>query len=123
MSFTAQLAIAFVAISQFAFLMMEMMFWDDPLGYRVFGTRHENAFPSKQLAATLGLFGSLLAVGLVWTLVPIGLRGYCQLVATFFLICIALIGIVGGKKISKRLYWLHVTPATLALFIIWTISN
>ncbi|MBE7422431.1 MAG: DUF1304 family protein [Zoogloeaceae bacterium] len=51
MDMAANIAVALVALLHLYFLMLEIFFWDKPLGRRAFGLTPEFAAASKALAA------------------------------------------------------------------------
>ena len=60
--------IVIIAFQHIAFLVLEIFYWDKPLGRRVFGHSKESAEVSKTLAANQGLYNGFLAAGLIWAL-------------------------------------------------------
>jgi hypothetical protein len=56
----------FVAISHIGFLVLEMFFWDHPLGRKIFNMTPEASASSRVLAANQGLYNGFLAAGLAW---------------------------------------------------------
>ena len=68
MTTAANIAVALVALLHLYFLVLEMFFWDKPLGRRAFGLTPEFAAASKSLAANQGLYNGFLVAGLVWGL-------------------------------------------------------
>ena len=52
MTIAANIAVALVALLHLYFLVLEMFFWDKPLGRRTFGLTPEFAKASKGLAAS-----------------------------------------------------------------------
>jgi putative membrane protein len=54
MQIAANIAVGLVALLHFYFLVLEMFFWDKPLGLRAFGLAPEFAAASKSLAANQG---------------------------------------------------------------------
>lgn len=119
MTILAQLAIGVVALAHFGFLALEMFFWDKPLGMRIFGTTPELAKDSKVLAANQGLYNGFLAVGLVWSLVPIGAPDAAKAIATFFLLCVVVAGVFGAMTVSMRILRVQALPAVVALGLVW----
>ena len=51
MGIASDMAVALVALLHLYFLVLEMFFWDKPLGRRAFGLTPEFATASKNLAA------------------------------------------------------------------------
>ena len=113
MHLTAQILIGLVALLHLYFLVLEMFFWAQPLGRRVFNLTPEFALQSKALAANQGLYNGFLAAGLVWGLVEGGHLGFH--IELFFLACVILAGIYGAATVNKRIFFFQALPALLAL--------
>jgi len=58
---TANVLIGLVALSHVGFLVLEMFFWDHPIGRRIFGMTPEVSASSAVLAANQGLYNGFLA--------------------------------------------------------------
>ena len=84
-STVAQIAVALVALLHLYFLVLEMFYWERPLGLRIFGLTPEFAKASRALAANQGLYNGFLAAGLVWGL-SLGSTG--DSIKIFFLGCV-----------------------------------
>jgi len=112
MSLAASILIGVVAALHVYFLVLEMVFWDRPLGRRVFGLTPEFAAESKVLAANQGLYNGFLAAGLVWSLL-LGDAGTA--IALFFLGCVIVAGIFGAMTVNRKILWVQAAPAALAL--------
>lgn len=112
MSLAAAILIGVVAALHVYFLVLEMVFWDRPLGRRVFGLTAEFAAESKALAANQGLYNGFLAAGLVWSLL-LGTAGVA--IAVFFLSCVIVAGIFGAMTVSRAILWVQAAPAAVAL--------
>jgi putative membrane protein len=106
----ANLLIGFVALSHVGFLVLEMMFWDHPVGRRIFGMTREQSASSRTLAANQGLYNGFLAAGLVW-----GLAANRFDVKIFFLACVAIAGLYGGITAKRSILVTQALPAVLAL--------
>ena len=65
----ALLLVFLVALSHAGFLVLEMFYWNHPIGYRLFGTTPEFAASTAVLAANQGLYNGFLAAGLFWGLI------------------------------------------------------
>ena len=116
MSLAARILIGVVAALHAYFLVLEMVFWDKPLGRRVFGLSREFAAESKALAANQGLYNGFLAAGLIW-----GLLSGDAAIATFFLACVIAAGVFGAATVSRKILWVQAAPATIALaFVLLT---
>src|SRR5689334_13666319 len=115
MRIIALLLVAIVALSHVGFLVLEMFYWDDPIGYRVFGTTPEFAASSKVLAANQGLYNGFLAAGLLWGLIS-GRRD----VQAFFLLCVMVAGVYGGLTAKMSILYVQGAPALAALLAVLT---
>ncbi len=118
MSTIALVLVAVVAGLHLSFCVLEMLFWEHPVGCRVFGHSVERARRTRVLAANQGLYNGFLAAGLVWGLLP-GSPG--QPVLLFFLGCVLLAGIFGAITASHKILWLQALPAAIALIaVVWS---
>ncbi|NOQ93586.1 MAG: DUF1304 family protein [Methylophaga sp.] len=112
--FTSSL-IAIIALLHGYFLVLEMFFWDKPLGRKTFKLTVNYAKASKTLAANQGLYNGFLAAGLVWGLL-LGNAGTAILL--FFLSCIVIAGIFGGITVNKRIFFIQAVPAIISLSLL-----
>lgn len=113
MNTLAQLLVGLVAAIHFYIVVLEAFLWRKPLGMKVFRTDPEFAARSATLAANQGLYNGFLAVGLVWGLIaqdPVGFQ-----FKVFFLLCVAVAGVVGAATVSKRILFVQTVPALAAL--------
>jgi len=110
MALIATLLTAFVALSHVGFMVLEMVFWDRPLGRKIFKMTPEVSASSKVLAANQGLYNGFLAAGLVW-----GLWSGREDVKLFFLACVILAGIFGAVTAKASILFTQALPAILAL--------
>ena len=108
-------ATAAVALLHAYFLVLEMFFWDKPLGRRVFGLTPEFAQESKTLAANQGLYNGFLAAGLFWG-VAHGAAGLS--IKAFFLGCVVVAGVFGGITANGRIFWVQAVPGAMALALV-----
>jgi putative membrane protein len=111
----ANFLVVLVAAEHFAFLALEMFFWQQPLGMRVFHTTPEFAAQSAALAANQGLYNGFLAAGLLWSLVD-GARGFA--LKLFFLGCVIVAGVYGGLSAIPSILYVQGAPAALALLLV-----
>lgn len=116
MNIAAQILIAVVALLHLYFLALEMFFWDQPLGRKVFKLTPEFAAASKMLAANQGLYNGFLAAGLIWSLILGGREGFH--VAIFFLACVIVAGVYGALTVNKRIFFFQALPALVALAVL-----
>ncbi|MCU0976559.1 MAG: DUF1304 domain-containing protein [Steroidobacteraceae bacterium] len=99
-----------VAISHLGFLVLEMFFWDHPVGRRIFSMTPEVSASSAVLAMNQGLYNGFLAAGLVW-----GLWSRRTDVKFFFLGCVIVAGVFGAMTAKATLLFTQGLPAALAL--------
>jgi putative membrane protein len=115
MTIAANIAVALVALLHLYFLVLEMFFWDKPLGRRAFGLTPEFAKASKGLAANQGLYNGFLVAGLVWG-IWLGAAG--GPVKTFFLGCVIVAGVFGALTASRKILWVQALPGAVALGLV-----
>jgi len=120
MKILAQILTAFVAIEHLYILWMEMFAWETK-GRKVFkdALAAELFTPTKGLAANQGLYNGFLSAGLIWSFL-IADEAWQSHVALFFLSCVAVAGIFGAFRSSRRIFFVQALPAILAL-IAWLI--
>ena len=99
-----------VALSHLGILVLEMFFWDHPLGRRIFGMTPEVSASSAVLAANQGLYNGFLAAGLLWALWAD--RGDLKI---FFLACVVVAGLFGGMTAKTSILFTQALPAAIAL--------
>ena len=115
MTIAADIAVALVALLHLYFLVLEMFFWDKPLGRRTFGLTPEFAKASKGLAANQGLYNGFLVAGLVWG-IWLGAAG--GPVKIFFLGCVIVAGVFGALTASRKILWVQALPGAVALGLV-----
>ena len=113
MRIIAALLVAIVALSHIGLLVLEIFYWDDPLGHQVFGTTPEVAASSRVLAANQGLYNGFLAAGLLW-----GLFSGRRDVKAFFLLCVVVAGVYGGLTAKMSILYVQAVPALAALLAV-----
>ncbi len=113
MRMIALLLTAFVALSHVGIMVLEMFYWDHPLGRQIFNMTPEVSASSAILAANQGLYNGFLAAGLIWGLVA-GRRD----VKVFFLACVIAAGVYGGLTAKTTILYTQGAPALLALLAV-----
>jgi len=111
----ANAVVGLVAVLHLFFLVLEMFFWNKPLGRRVFGLTPEFAQASAALAANQGLYNGFLAAGLFWGL-SLGPAGYG--IKVFFLGCVIVAGVFGAITVNRRILWVQALPGAVALTLV-----
>ncbi|VAW00445.1 Protein of unknown function DUF1304 [hydrothermal vent metagenome] len=114
----AAVMVVIVALLHFAFLVLEMFYWDHPIGNEIFSTTPEIARNSATLAANQGLYNGFLAVGLLW-----GLFSGKREVILFFLGCVIVAGVFGAATASITILFLQAVPALIAAIFVVVASR
>jgi putative membrane protein len=113
MRILANLFVAVVALAHVGFLVLEMFFWNHPLGRKIFAMTPEVSASSAALAANQGLYNGFLAAGLVW-----GLAANRSDVLTFFLACVIVAGLYGAFTAKFTILFIQALPALIALVLV-----
>ncbi|MEB3327609.1 MAG: DUF1304 domain-containing protein [Candidatus Sericytochromatia bacterium] len=114
----APLAVALVGLAHVAFFVLESFLFRGPVGRRVFGLTEERAAVLAPMAFNQGWYNAFLAAGLAWSLVhPSPAEG--RALATFFLSCVAVAGVVGGLSVGRAILLVQALPAGVALALVW----
>lgn len=108
----ARILTVLVALEHIAILVLEMFFWNHPLGQRIFGMTPEVSAASAVLAANQGLYNGFLAAGLFW-----GLFSGRRAVVIFFLVCVVTAGVFGGLTAKTSILFTQALPALVALIL------
>lgn len=106
-------AVALVAIEHVYILILEMFFWNKPLGMKTFNLTQEFANASQALAANQGLYNGFLAAGLFFGLFT-GNRTF----KLFFLACVIVAGIFGAATAAPKIFFTQALPAIIALALV-----
>ena len=114
MLLVANLLVLIVALLHVGFLVLEMFFWDHPVGRKRFGLTPEYSKASATLAANQGLYNGFLAAGLIW-----GLISGDAAIKIFFLICVLIAGIYGGFTAKRSILYIQALPALIALIVVY----
>ncbi len=108
-------AVALVAIEHIYILILEMFFWNKPLGMKTFNLTQEFADASQALAANQGLYNGFLAAGLFFGLFT-GNRTF----KLFFLACVIVAGVFGAATAAPKIFFTQALPAIIALaLVLW----
>jgi putative membrane protein len=107
-----------VALSHLGFLILEMFFWDHPVGRRIFGMTPEVSATSAVLAANQGLYNGFLAAGLLWAL-----WADRRELKIFFLGCVVVAGIFGGMTAKTSILFTQALPAAITLGTVFLASK
>lgn len=106
----ANIIIAIVAIFHVGILILEMFYWNHPVGHKIFAMTPEIAQASAVLAMNQGLYNGFLAAGLFWGLIASRLD-----VKIFFLNCVIIAGLFGGLTAKPSIIFTQALPAFIGL--------
>ena len=118
MALIANILTGIVAALHAYFLVLEMFFWTQPLGLRIFNNTLQKAQDSAVLAANQGLYNGFLAVGLLYGIFASNAAVGFQF-RVFFLLCVIAAGLYGGYSVSSRIIYVQALPALIALIFVW----
>ena len=118
MKTVANVLTGLVALSHVGFLILEMFFWDHPVGRRIFGMTPEVSASSATLAANQGLYNGFLAAGLIWAL-----GADRRDLKVFFLGCVIVAGVFGGLTARTSILLTQALPAAVALVLVLLASR
>jgi len=113
MRLLANVLVAVVALEHAGFLVLEMFFWDHPVGRRIFSMTPEVSAASAVLARNQGLYNGFLVAGLLW-----GLASGRRDVKIFFLGCVVVAGVFGGLTAKTSILFTQALPGLLALLCV-----
>ncbi len=113
MKIIAVLLTLFVAVSHIGILILEMFFWNHPVGQRIFSMTPEVAAASEVLAMNQGLYNGFLAAGLF-----LGLLKNKLDIIVFFLCCVIVAGIFGAATAKFTILFTQGLPALLSLIAV-----
>ncbi|MEL7450855.1 MAG: DUF1304 domain-containing protein [Pseudomonadota bacterium] len=118
MKFLANALTLLVAIAHVGILVLEMFFWNHPVGQRIFAMTPEVAASSEVLAMNQGLYNGFLAAGLFWGLLKDRVD-----IKVFFLGCVVVAGIFGGLTAKTSILFTQGLPALVALIFVLAASR
>jgi putative membrane protein len=108
--------IAIVAALHVFFFVLEAFLWTKPFGRKVFRLDPDFAEKSAALAKNQGVYNLFLAAGLVWSLM-LADAPHAPAIATFFLMCVLVAGLVGALTVNPRIFVVQGLPALAALLV------
>jgi putative membrane protein len=99
-----------VTAAHLGFLVLEMFFWNHPVGRKIFAMSPEFSASSAVLAMNQGLYNGFIAAGLVW-----GIVAKRTDIKVFFLACAIVAGVFGAITAKPTILFIQALPAALAL--------
>lgn len=106
------LSVLLVAVLHIMFMILEMLYWNKPIGRRIFGLSREMAEQTAVLAANQGLYNGFLAAGLFWGLYD---PEQHRSMIIFVLVCVIIAGVFGGITAKRSILWIQALPGLVAL--------
>lgn len=113
MKLAANFFTGLVAFIHMGILVLEMFYWNHPVGQKIFNMTAEVAESSAVLAMNQGLYNGFLAAGLVWGLIA----GKTD-VKVFFLGCVVVAGVFGAITAKPTIIFTQAMPAAIALALV-----
>ena len=110
----ANIVVGLIAALHVWILILEMFFWNKPLGLRTFHMTQAAADASATLAANQGLYNGFLAAGLIWAL-AINMPA----AKVFFLACVLIAGVFGGLTARRSILYIQGLPAAIGLILLY----
>ncbi len=112
----SNLLITLVALLHFGFLALETFLWNTPIVQNrlaPLGLSLEEL--AAKLAANMGVYNGLLAVGLIWAVLTTPNKVSTQI---FFLVCVITAGIYGGLTVKTSIFMFQAVPAVISLAVL-----
>lgn len=113
MTFVARLAVIFVGLLHFGFMILEMFYWDHPIGRQVFDMTPQESAATALLAANQGLYNGFLGAGLLWAAFT-----KRREVKLFFLICVIIAGVFAASMTDGGTLRVQALPGAVALALV-----
>lgn len=113
MKFFAGFMTFLVALLHIGIMVLEMFFWNHPVGQKIFSMTAEVAQSSQVLAMNQGLYNGFLGFGLLW-----GLISGNQSLKVFLLICIMMAGVFGGLTAKTSILYVQALPGFFTLILV-----
>ena len=113
MKFFAGFMTFLVALLHLGIMVLEIFFWNHPVGQKIFSMTAEVAQSSEVLAMNHGLYNSFFGFGLLW-----GLISGNQSLKVFLLICITIAGIFGGLTATVSVLYIQALPGFITLLLV-----
>ena len=108
----ASITVLLVAALHGGILVLEMFYWDHPIGRDIFSMTPAQSASTAVLAANQGLYNGFLAAGLIW-----GFFTKKRDVVFFFLGCVIIAGVFGAATAKISILFTQALPATIALVL------
>ncbi len=113
MHLVINIGVILIALLHVYFCLLETVFWQKPLGMKVFKLDAEFARRTAVLASNQGLYNLFLSAGLIWSLFAD--MTFAFQLQCFFLGCVLVAGIYGGMTANKKILFVQGVPAAVVL--------
>ena len=113
MTIIARLAVILVGLLHFGFMVLEMFYWDHPIGQRIFEMTPQQSAATALLAANQGLYNGFLGAGLLWSAFT-----KRREVKLFFLICVIIAGVFAASMTDGGTLRAQAIPGAIALALV-----
>ena len=113
MKFFAGFMTFLVALLHIGIMVLEMFYWNHPVGQKIFSMTAEVAKSSEILAMNHGLYNSFLGFGLLWALMSGN-----QSLKIFLLICVTIAGIFGGLNVNSNILYIQALPGFITILLV-----
>lgn len=113
MTFVARLAVVCVGLLHFGFMVLEMFYWDHPVGREIFEMTPQQSSATALLAANQGLYNGFLGAGLLWAAFT-----KRRDVKLFFLICVIVAGVFAASMTDGGTLRVQALPGAVALALV-----
>ncbi len=113
MTFVARLAVILVGLLHFGFMVLEMFYWDHPIGRQIFEMTPQQSAATALLAANQGLYNGFLGAGLLWAAFT-----KRREVKLFFLMCVIIAGVFAASMTDGGTLRVQALPGAVALALV-----
>jgi putative membrane protein len=103
----------FVAVSHFAFMILESVLWTKPQGRKIFGNSVEKAEQTRVLAANQGIYNGCLGATIIWSVAAGDTAATLALLAF-----VIVVGIYGAATAARAILFVQATPALIAAILV-----
>lgn len=116
----AKISLGFVMLMHWGFMILEMFFYNHPVGQKIFKVTPEFSEATKALMFNQGLYNGFVAAALCVSLFSSHETTKFHF-ALYGLICVIIAGIIGGMTVSPRIFLIQSAPAIFSLAVLlWT---
>jgi putative membrane protein len=118
MKFWAGFMTFLVASLHLGIMVLEMFFWDHPIGHKIFSMTAEVAASSQLLALNQGLYNGFLGFGILW-----GLLSGNHSLKVYLLLCVIVAGVFGGLTVNLNILFVQALPGLITLLLVFKVKR